>query len=783
MGRLFGGCLGLVMVMAVAVVSLLSADVGVASATTIPSSPRAVALRSDLPDLTPGKVEADLQIQQQGSRVDIVEQLSESLGDEYAGVWFDNEAGEFVVPVVPARTDKAAISAAAGTVGEEFRSAALRDDYRTEVVESSHEELVAAQTRLNEQLAPYFESASIETALDAETNAVEIRVPEGMDAAALAAVERIGRGSKVEVEIVQVPPKALEVGPSACNEAERKCELPVRGGEVMYGGPSWLGPNGENLSEICTVGFRANGNDGRKYLLTAGHCAKRNAEPGAETLWTWMTQYSGTNYNIGTTSQFHYPGKDWAKIDATGTEADVSPWPTELAYWGANQEYPVVGEATSYKGQTLCHVGMNSGVSCGIVHAENVSAEYANGAHMNSMFEVTGAALALAGGDSGGPVVAGNVALGLVSGGYFGNDHATVLFSGITAADAELNVNVAGPGAPEAITGAAENVQATQATIRGQVNPRGLSCNYTIEYGQGTYSNSSSVASAGSGQGFSNVSTTLTGLQPLGRYQYRIKATNAYGTAYGKEGTFTTPAAKQIAVIPTKTSWSGVMWSATDGNVYETDAPSGEWESWAPTWSHSGIPAGVRPVSGPSLTPGASGWGGGIAWTGSDGNIYVTQAPSGKWESWSPTWSRSGIPAGVSVASQPTISPSGSSWSGFLWVGSDGNIYWTRAEANGTWTSFSPTWSHKGIPAGVQPVGRPVVIAAGGGVGGIPLDRVRRESLRHPGTGRRMGNLVPDLVSQRDSGGRQGGEHPGSVEGRQWQLGRRHVDRFRRERL
>src|SRR5690242_21151008 len=47
--------------------------------------------------------------------------------------------------------------------------------------------------------------------------------------------------------------------------------------------------NGEQLKEVCSVGFRANGNDGHKYILTAGHCVKRDEDPNAETLWSWET--------------------------------------------------------------------------------------------------------------------------------------------------------------------------------------------------------------------------------------------------------------------------------------------------------------------------------------------------------------------------------------------------------------------------------------------------------------------------------------------------------------
>jgi hypothetical protein len=241
---------------------------------------------------------------------------------------------------------------------------------------------------------------------------------------------------------------------------------------------------------------------------------------------------------IGTMAQWHWPGKDWAKINATGTWADTAPWPTWLAYWGVSQEYPINGEARSYNGQTLCHSGANTGSSCGIVSGENIAVEYIGGEKLTGMFEVNGKSLCVGPGDSGGPFFANNIALGILSGGGPDGCNTTIFFSDIMAADAELNVNLAGSGAPEAITGAPSNLQPTQATVSGQINPHGLSTSYRFDFGVGSYTSSSALSSAGSGQGFVAVSATLTGLRPMTTYKYRITGTNSLNTAYGAEGTF-----------------------------------------------------------------------------------------------------------------------------------------------------------------------------------------------------------------------------------------------------
>lgn len=488
------------------------------------------------------QAEHNLAVQHRGTKINVVDQLELALDGEFAGVWFDNEAGEFVVPVAVAGFPEAAIQNRKAVVRAEFAAAALDGAYRTVEVEHSRSELEVAQAKLDRSLEPFFEGQVLQTALDPAANAVVVRIAAGADDATMKEIQSAVADAGVKVEVREAPDAFFKVGRNGCNEAMRLCDLPVRGGAFIYPGPYWL--NGQEVTNICTAAFRANGWDGRKYILTAGHCVLENGKPGGAPIWSTFTVDTALQrHTIGTTSQWHWPGKDWAKIDATGSWADTPPWPTVLAYWGGPHEYPIVGEAKSYKGQTLCHVGANTGTSCGIVREANVTVQYSGGEQLNSMFEVGGKGLCQGGGDSGGPWVASNIALGIHSGGnsHCYNEFATAFFSDIMAANAELQVNIAGPGAPEAITGSASNVQPTQATVSGQVNPRGLQASYRFEYGKGAFTHSTPDQSAGAGQGFVSTSATLGGLDPYATYKYRIRAANSLNTAYGAEGTFNTP--------------------------------------------------------------------------------------------------------------------------------------------------------------------------------------------------------------------------------------------------
>jgi uncharacterized delta-60 repeat protein len=94
---------------------------------------------------------------------------------------------------------------------------------------------------------------------------------------------------------------------------------------------------------------------------------------------------------------------------------------------------------------------------------------------------------------------------------------------------------------PSATTGAASQVAADSAVVAGQVNPNGLTTSYHFDYGQTTaYGSSTPTASAGAGSTPVAVSATLRPLSPATTYHYRLVASNADGTSYGADGTFTT---------------------------------------------------------------------------------------------------------------------------------------------------------------------------------------------------------------------------------------------------
>lgn len=94
---------------------------------------------------------------------------------------------------------------------------------------------------------------------------------------------------------------------------------------------------------------------------------------------------------------------------------------------------------------------------------------------------------------------------------------------------------------PDATSGAAEQIRATAAVVKGIVYPNGSITKTYFEYGTSTnYTFSSEQDTIDAQEESFDVSITLTGLKPFTTYHYRIVATNLGGTAYGDDRTFRT---------------------------------------------------------------------------------------------------------------------------------------------------------------------------------------------------------------------------------------------------
>jgi hypothetical protein len=468
------------------------------------------------------KAEENLVIQGQGDG--IVEELERSQGKRYAGVWFDDVTGEFVVPVLTG-TSSASIASALPD--------SLQNDFRTRQAQYSWTELLEGHERIDEALLPLLEGGQVQTSLDPRANAVVVTEIENTSSAERAQVQAAVEEAGVKAEIRQQAGQ-LDVITQACTTTDpRLCDKPLRGGTAIT--PACAGCPG-TVGE-CSAGFKATSiTTGYRYVLTAGHCAVGIPK--------WASEDSHQNwYPIGNVEGFQFPTHDWAKINATGSSWDTTPWPSEVAHFWEDQERSITAEGASYLGEYVCHSGNASGTTCGNVGELDKTLTVQEGTlyHETEFNDICSR-----GGDSGGPVFTGNTGVGI----YSAVNHVTNVggpcdargyYIELTEATEAMGVTVAQAPVIRTYPGASA-LPIHGATLNGSVDPNGYATNYYFQYGPTTaYGSSSATQSAGSGWQPTSVSANLTGLTSSTTYHFRLVASSGAGTSYGQDQVFSTP--------------------------------------------------------------------------------------------------------------------------------------------------------------------------------------------------------------------------------------------------
>ncbi|ELS57723.1 S1 family peptidase [Streptomyces viridochromogenes] len=144
----------------------------------------------------------------------------------------------------------------------------------------------------------------------------------------------------------------------------------------------------------CSLGFNTQDTAGNHYFLTAGHCTNGTTDWYSDRLVT----------RIGTTAGSSYPGNDYGLVAYA---------PGQPAPPGTIGDQDITGAANARRGQAACRRGSTSGTHCGLVTGVNWSARYPDGV-VTGMIRTN---ICAEPGDSGGPLYAGTLALGLTSGG------------------------------------------------------------------------------------------------------------------------------------------------------------------------------------------------------------------------------------------------------------------------------------------------------------------------------------------------------------------------------
>ncbi|WP_051299576.1 S1 family peptidase [Arthrobacter castelli] len=167
----------------------------------------------------------------------------------------------------------------------------------------------------------------------------------------------------------------------------------ARSAAYLYGGQPVTLSNGKQ----CSIGFNARTSSGESIFLTAGHCAAGGP----------IAIRNGSR--IGHTIGRSFPGNDYAAMTINRPNA-WNPQPAVDKYNGYARV--VRGHREPPVGSRVCKGGESTGWTCGTIQSYNQAVNY-NG---NIVYGLVRFSACVQSGDSGGAVMRGNYAVGIVSG-------------------------------------------------------------------------------------------------------------------------------------------------------------------------------------------------------------------------------------------------------------------------------------------------------------------------------------------------------------------------------
>jgi hypothetical protein len=348
----------------------------------------------------------------------MVAELRNALGSDFAGVWFDNKTGRFHIGIVN-DNDRPAVT-------NVLAARDLVNDTDLDAVKYTWDELAAAETGVTRRISVYASSHTARVGIDPSVNGLTVDVASDaaqQDVASFATTT--GPAGDVPVRMHRVAPAALDVTPDAC--VFPNCDHPLRGGVriendqiIQCSNGTWACVTG------CSEGALAV-RSGSTFIITAGHCIKAGG--------TWEAQQAnGVPHNIGPSGGSFVDASrgDAGAINVSNSSWWMqSGWTPETAAWNVDLDHPTTGSDYGYVGEFTCHFGYATGnppdgSACGTTTAQNVyNIYYARWGQVSPLDVSTACSME---GDSGGPVIDGNVIVGFVSGGYCGGSGQEMVF-------------------------------------------------------------------------------------------------------------------------------------------------------------------------------------------------------------------------------------------------------------------------------------------------------------------------------------------------------------------
>lgn len=304
-------------------------------------------------------------------------------------------------------------------------------------------------------------------------------------------------------------------------------------------------------------------------VLTAGHCAVDETtgsplDPASYRVVTGAVDWSNTTTRqVSTVSKvIVYPSFDPSTLDHDAALLQLSSpvSGTSVGLWGT-------GELDGGTGALIAGWGLTNPSDAGpdtfqlrwtntVVQSETYcsqegsSSDYAYDSSSElCAIEAPSHTTSVCNGDSGGPLLVQSssgtwIEVGITS--ISLNSCDTQLpdyFTAVQPISSWVDSWIEAAELPTITAAPASSVEQTTAQLNGELNPNGSPTTYYFQWGTSTaYGDTSRTGSTNSGRTLLPVSVVVTGLTPGTTYHYRVVATNANGTSYGTDQTFTTSA-------------------------------------------------------------------------------------------------------------------------------------------------------------------------------------------------------------------------------------------------
>ncbi|GAB12023.1 putative S1 family peptidase [Arthrobacter globiformis NBRC 12137] len=377
------------------------------------------------------------------SEAGLAEAVARDLGmtlEEFnaAGEQGKRAAAESAVPETPAAPapaapEQGAGDAAAGRSGNDLRAASVEQLYRAYLREVGPAGLQAV--------------AEADGRFIIRTGGVNEPQAEPQPATAADGTQENGAGPTPNPTPAPASADAGSGGRLSPSEfVEQYANVVLETGEPLAPEEDFFGGQGYRIDGgvVCSAGFSAFSADGKPVVLTAGHCADDGAARLAEVtlpagdpaggfaaenavtgeLGTFgVSQFGGPgNSRVADPENPGTPGNDIAVIDSI--RADLDPLPATTTWEDATSlgtgSVKIVGMTSPFVGQAVCRSGRTAGWSCGTVDEVGiyiVGGGSGDPADLRSFSGFLSTSVQSSGGDSGGPWISGNYAVGTHSAG------------------------------------------------------------------------------------------------------------------------------------------------------------------------------------------------------------------------------------------------------------------------------------------------------------------------------------------------------------------------------